>query len=190
MFDYTEVESIIKSYHNWGDPVYFKLQKYVCKQWKWVSLSVAKKTENTELLSGFIYWFSFSVPFHTLLYKFFNHQCAVFMSLASNVTKAVCRLWWINLSPTSHPQGFHLLISDHCLSDWPPHCSFTLRGFRLPHSPAALTQIKSLHTYHTQWPQPLVEASVHTKKLDPPPSLHSFCLQHMWYEDIHVSMAR
>lgn len=189
MFDYTEVESIIKSYHNWGDPVYFKLQKYVCKQWKWVSLSVAKKTENTELLSGFIYWFSFSVPFHTLLYKFFNHQCAVFMSLASNVTKAVCRLWWINLSPTSHPPG----LSSAYL--WP--LSVWLTASLLIHTPRLQASTQPCSSHSNKKP-PHIPYSMTTtisggecayKKTRPPPSLHSFCLQHMWYEDIHVSMA-
>lgn len=113
-----------------------------------ISLCGKENIKNPNLLSKWLQRFIFSAAFHTVLYKFFNHQCAVFTSLASNVTQAVCRLWWINLSPTSHPQGFHLLISDHCLSAWTPH-SFTLGGFRTalqlslqkspPHIPYSMT---------------------------------------------------
>lgn len=73
------------------------------------------------------------------------------MSLSSNVTWGVCRRWWINLSPTNRPQGFHLLISDHCLSAWPPRCSFTHT-----HSPAALPP----HAW------PLVEVCLQMKQCD------------------------
>lgn len=44
-------------------------------------------------------------------------KCIFFIHLVSNVTWDICRLWWINLLPTSHPPSFHLLISDHCLPD-------------------------------------------------------------------------
>lgn len=81
----------------------------------------------------------------------------LFSWVPSNVTTAVCRLWWINLSPTSHPQGFHLLISDHCLSDWPPHCSFTLWGFHI------ILQLSKKNSTATQWAQPLVEAGLRVK---------------------------
>lgn len=64
--------------------------------------------------------------------------------------------------------------------------SLLIHTLRLPHSPAALAQKKkkNLHAYHTQWPQPVVEAGLQVKRLPHPVIALCMCANYVVWRHI------